>query len=113
MTEPVVGCALIRVHQNIVSLAKLFKFLFGLLVVRVFVGMKFDGELAISAFHLLAGRTAVDFEDFVIIALFRGHVTLRTYRNYKLRASKRPADYFGGPDDTTTVDGRSNRSFKR
>ena len=75
MTEPVVSCAFICIHQNIVRLAELFEFVFGLRVLRVLVGMKFDRELAISALHLFAGRVATDAEDLVIIALLRGHVT--------------------------------------
>ena len=54
MTEAIVGRALFRIDQDVVGFAELFEFLFGVRVVGIFVGVKFDRELAIGALHFLA-----------------------------------------------------------
>ena len=69
MTVAIVGRALCPIHQDVVGFAEFFEFFFRVRVVRIFVGMKFDRELAIGALDLLAGRGALDAEDFVVIAL--------------------------------------------
>ncbi len=74
VTEPVVGGAFVSVHQHVVGFAKLLEFLFGVWVVRIFVGMKFDRELAIGALDLIARRRPCDFKDFVVIALGLRHL---------------------------------------
>ena len=65
----IVGGAFLFVHQDVVGFAELLEFLFRVRVVRIFVGMKFDRELAIGALDLVAGRIAFDAQDFVVIAL--------------------------------------------
>src|SRR5205823_5574704 len=65
VTKAIVGGALVHIHQDVVGLAQLFEFFLGVRIVRIFVGMKFYRELAISALDLLFGRTTTDPEDFV------------------------------------------------
>ena len=55
VAKAIVGRALIGIHQDVVSLAEFLEFLLGVRVVRVFVRMKFDRELAIGALDLLLG----------------------------------------------------------
>jgi hypothetical protein len=52
MTEAIVGSAFLRIHEDIVGFAELFEFFLGMRVVRVFVRMKLDSELAISSFDV-------------------------------------------------------------
>jgi hypothetical protein len=68
VTEAIVCGAFVRIHQNVVGLTQLLKFLFGMRVVRIFVRMKFDREFAIRAFDLLFRGPAADSENFVVIA---------------------------------------------
>ena len=51
VTEAIVSGAFVRIHQDVVSFAKLLEFFFSVRVVRVFVGMKFHRELAIGALY--------------------------------------------------------------
>ena len=73
MAEPIVGGAFVAVHQDVVSFTELLKFFFGVRIVRIFVGMKFDGEFAVGALDLVARDSSLDLEDFVIIAFRRRH----------------------------------------
>ena len=73
VAEAIVGRALVGIHQDVVGFAELFEFLLGVRVVRVFVGVKLDRELAVGALHFLFGRGPRDGQDFVIIALFGRH----------------------------------------
>ena len=59
MAKAIVGRAFLIVHQDIVGFAEFLEFLFRVRVVRIFVGVKFDRELAISAFDFLARRLAI------------------------------------------------------
>ena len=72
MAVAIVGGALLVVHEDVVGFAEFLEFLLRVRVVRIFVGMKFDRELAVGALDLLAGRGALDAQDFVVIA-FGGH----------------------------------------
>ena len=69
VTVAIVGGAFLFVHQDVVGFAEFLEFLFRVRVVGIFVGMKLDRELAIGALDLLAGRIALDAQDFVVIAL--------------------------------------------
>ena len=68
VAETIVGRALVGVHQDIVGFAEFLEFFFGVRVVRIFIGMKFDRELAIGAFDLLLGGSSLDAQDLVVIA---------------------------------------------
>jgi hypothetical protein len=50
VAETVIGSTLIGIAQDVVGFAEFFEFFFRVRVVRVFVGMIFDGELAVRAF---------------------------------------------------------------
>jgi hypothetical protein len=73
VAETIVGRAFIRVDENIISFAKLLKFFLGMRVIRIFVWMKLNGELAISALDFLLGGVASQTENFVIIAFGGSH----------------------------------------
>ena len=49
MAEAIVGRAFVGIHQDVIGFAEFLEFLLGVRVVRVFVRMKFDRELAIRA----------------------------------------------------------------
>ena len=108
----IVGGALIRIHQDVVGFAEFLEFLFGAGVVRVFVRMKFDRELAIRAFDLLFGRLAADDEDLVIIAL-------GSLRHLRIGIKVEWNDLLSGPNFVAgrwkrrRSDGRSSRSLNR
>ena len=50
MTELVIFLAFLVVGKNLICLGRFLEFLFGGFVIRVLVGMIFDGELAVSLF---------------------------------------------------------------
>src|SRR5260221_7307534 len=58
VAELVVGRALLRVAQRLVSLAKLLEFFLGGLVAGIFVRMIFDGEAAVGFFGAVGGCLA-------------------------------------------------------
>ena len=68
----VVGCALLRIAQRLVSFADLLELLFRRLVAGVFVRVKFDGHLAISLLDLLFAGSLLSFQDLVVIAFGHG-----------------------------------------
>ena len=68
----IVGRAFLRVAQGLVGLADFLEFFLGGFVARIFVRMKFDGQLAVSLFDFLVAGVAADAEHFVIIALGHG-----------------------------------------
>jgi hypothetical protein len=74
VTELVVGGALFRVAQRLISLAQLLELLLGRMVARIFVRVIFHRQLAVGFFDLLGGGFPADFQDFVIIAF--GHFNL-------------------------------------
>ena len=76
MPVPIVSGAFIGIDQDIVGFAELLKSFLGLLIVRVFVRMKFDRELAIGALDLIFRRAPRDTEHFVIIAFGRWHLKI-------------------------------------
>ena len=61
-----------RVAQGLVGLAEFLEFFLGGLVARIFVRMKFDGQLAVGLLDFLVAGAAADAEDFVIIAFGHG-----------------------------------------
>src|SRR5216684_5579972 len=81
-------------------------------VARIFIGVKFNRELAIGAFHFFVGRVAFDAQDFVVIALL-GHYTVNISRRTKAFRPKCLSAYCAEPLETTTLDGRSRRSCNR
>src|SRR5438874_11314975 len=73
VAETVVGRPFIRVDEDIVSFAELLKFFLGMGVIGIFVRMKLDRELAISAIDFLLGNVVLHNENFIIIAFGGGH----------------------------------------
>jgi hypothetical protein len=110
MAEAVVGRAFVGVHQDVIGFAQLFKFIFGVCIVRVFVRVKLDRELAVGALHFLLGCGPGDSQDFVIIAFVRSHLSADQEQEHEHDYGR---NYFAGPLETTTLEGRSNRSFIR
>jgi len=74
VTKTIVSGAFIRIHQHIIGFAELFEFLFGVRIARIFVRMKFYGELAIGTLHVLRRGIARNAEHFVVIAFGRRHL---------------------------------------
>ena len=98
VTETIVGRALIGIHQDIVGFSEFLKFFLRVRVARIFIGMILDREFAVGALHFILGRGSGDSEHLVVVALFCRHSTYRSYMTYE-------------PLETTTLDGRSSRSF--
>src|SRR6266581_1844284 len=73
VAETIVGRAFIRVDEDIVSFAELLKFLLGMGVIGIFVRMKLDRELAISALDFLLRNVVLHTENIIIIAFGGGH----------------------------------------
>ena len=71
MAVVIVGRASFRVTQRLVGLTDFLEFFLGRFVTRIFVRMKFDGQLAVGLFDFLIVGVAADAEHLVIIAL--GH----------------------------------------
>ena len=69
MSKAIIGGAFLFVDEDVVSFAELLEFLFRVRVVGIFVGVKFDRELAIRALDFIAGRIALDAQDVVVVAL--------------------------------------------
>ena len=90
----VVGGAFLRVAQGFISLAQFLEFFLGGLVTRIFVGMIFQGQLAIGLLDLLLAGIAVHAQNLVVVAFC--HIGQAA----GLRA-------------TTTLAGRIRRSRKR
>ena len=59
MAEAIIGGTLVGIDQDIISFAEFFEFFFGVRIVWILVGMKFDRELAISALHFFLRRIPV------------------------------------------------------
>jgi hypothetical protein len=76
VSVPIVSGALIGIDQHIVSFAELLKSLLGVRIIRIFVRMEFNRELAIGALDFILGRTPRDTEHFVIIAFGRWHLKI-------------------------------------
>jgi hypothetical protein len=72
--EAIVSRALIGIDQDVIGFAEFLKFFLRVRIVRIFVRMKFHGELAIGALHLFLGSATLHREDFVVIALFGRHL---------------------------------------
>ncbi len=93
VTEMIVGCALLRILQDLVGLADLLEADFGARVLGIAVGMAFLGEPPVGRFELLVARSAGKSEDFIVIAL--GHFLARVLR---MRAICRIALKLGDSD---------------
>ena len=119
MPVAIVGGAFLFVHQDVVGFAELLEFLFRVRVVRIFIGMKFDRELAIGALDLIAGRVAFDAQDFVVIALGSSHlekgIGYRLTSDENVLAARRiySSLALSCPLETTTLEGRRSRSLSR
>src|SRR5438874_1664518 len=118
MSKSVVGRAFFRIDQNIISFADLFEFLLRVLIVGIFVRMIFDREFSIGAFDFIATGRTRNFQHFVIVALGRRHYLTANcvdFPEFKVIAPviSRSESQSARPLETTTVAGRSNRSFKR
>ena len=68
VTELIVCSAFLRIHENIVCFAEFFEFFLGMQIVRIFIGMNLDRELAVSAFDFLFGGVSSNAQHFVVIA---------------------------------------------
>jgi hypothetical protein len=68
MAVAIVGGAVLRVHQDLVSFADFLELVFAGFVVRVAVGMKFEGQFAVGLLDVLLAGATVHAEDFVIVA---------------------------------------------
>ena len=79
----VVGRALVRVHQHVVSLAELLELFLGMRIVRIFVGMILHRELAIRPFDLVRRHVPANFEHLVVIALGGGHYLKISENKYR------------------------------
>ena len=65
MPEPVVGRALVRIDEDVVSVGDFLEMLLCLRVVRVAVRVVFHGQLAVSDLDFVRGRAARNPEKFV------------------------------------------------
>ena len=65
----VVGRAFAGIAQDLVGLADFFEFRLSRVVVRVFVGMEFDRELAVGLLEVVLGDASFDAENLVVVAL--------------------------------------------
>jgi hypothetical protein len=72
VTVLIVNGALLFVRQYLVGLLGLFEFLFGLVIVRIAVRVKFHGQTPIRLLQFGFGGCAGNFQHHVVIAL--GHV---------------------------------------
>ena len=76
--------------------------------------MKLNREFAIGAFDLLAGGVSRNAKHLVVIAFLSCHVANQSCVTCGLeREARKPPHCFAGPLETTTLEGRSNRSFNR
>jgi len=73
VTEAIVGCALIAVLENLISLVEFLETALGVTITRIAIRVEFHGELAISGLEIGVVSAPVDAKDLVIIAL--GHLT--------------------------------------
>ena len=69
MAVAVVGRAFAGIAQDLVGLADFFEFRLGRVVVRIFVGMEFDRELAVGLLEVVLGDASFDSENLVVVAL--------------------------------------------
>jgi hypothetical protein len=69
MAVAVVGRTFAGIAQDLVGLADFFEFRLGRIVVRIFVGMEFDRELAVGLLEVVLGDASFDSENLVVVAL--------------------------------------------
>ena len=74
MAEAVIFGALVGIRQDVVGLGRLLEFFFGLLVTGIFVGVIFDGHLAIRLLYLVGRRALRHAKHFIVISLC--HLTI-------------------------------------
>src|SRR3954451_6922442 len=73
VAEAVVSRTFVAIHQDVVGLAEFLKMFFGVRIVRGLVRAKVDRQLAVGAFHVLLRRRPLYAQNFVVVALCRGH----------------------------------------
>ena len=107
MAEAVIGGAFLGVAQDAIRFGGFLEFLFGFVVARIAVGMKFQRELAVGAFEDRFVAVAADAEDFVIVAF--GHAQCFTFSWLTALTL-----YLSEPGSTATftMAGRSRRPLK-
>src|SRR5438094_4740419 len=74
VSVPIVGGTLIGVDQDVVGFAQFLKFFLGVKIIRIFIRVEFDCELAIGALDFILVRTPGHPEHFVIIAFGSRHL---------------------------------------
>src|SRR5208282_421392 len=79
--ELVVLLALVGVADDLVGLVQLLEFGLGILVVGIYVGMEFAGELAVGAFDFRPAGFPIDPESFVVVAKFHPEYSVASIRN--------------------------------
>src|SRR4029453_5010255 len=107
--EPIVGRVFIRIDEDIVCFAEFLEPFFGMRIVGIFIWMKLDCELAISAFDLLLRGVAPHAQNFVIIAFGRSHFFNRTLRVAQ-RSPENPASY--SPSWFCSLSGKSTITMR-
>ena len=75
MTELIVLLALLLVGKHFVGFGCFLELLLGLLIVRITVGVIFDGELAVRLFYFI-GRCGLRHPKHLIIISFLLHIKL-------------------------------------
>ena len=91
MSVAIVGRTFRRVAENFVGLAQFLELVFCFAIVGIFIRMKLNGQLAVTALDLIVRRCFLDTEDLVVIAL---------------------ATHFCGPLETITDEARMRRSLR-
>src|SRR5205823_653050 len=70
----IVGSPFIGVDQDVVGFAQFFKFFLGVRIIRIFVGVEFDRELAIGALDFILMHASSHSEHLVIVAFGCRHL---------------------------------------
>ncbi len=74
VSESVVSAPLLRFLQDVVGFLNLLKFLLGVLVARVDVGVELAGQPAIGLLDLGFRSAASDAQDFVVVPFFHDRI---------------------------------------
>ena len=99
MAEAIIGCALVRILEDLVGLVDLLEASLAGLVPRIAVGMPFHRQLAKRGFQLPIVDGALDLENFVIAPL--GHPRVPSRRSCRSRP-RRPYLFTHGGSKTCT-----------
>src|SRR5207247_8701594 len=94
MSEAVVQAALLRVREDRVRLGRFLEFLFGEIVPRIAIRVKFHRQPAIRALDVRVGGRPLNFEDLVVVPLAHAFATFtiagrssRSFSTYPFRSS--------------------------